>query len=103
VTAALSLLAERRRLDILRLVWNRERLAGEIASTMPVTFSAVSQHLKVLRDAGLVSVRPDGRRRWYRARPEALGPFAPALEAMWNESLGRLKALTEEEERHART
>jgi DNA-binding transcriptional ArsR family regulator len=102
VTASLALLAEPRRVEILRLVWSRERTAGDIASRMPVTFSAVSQHLKVLRDAGLVAVRADGRRRWYRAKPEALGPFSAALEAMWSEGLGRLKAVAEEEERDAR-
>lgn len=102
MTAALPLLAEPRRLEILRLVWSRERTAGDVASQMPVTFSAVSQHLKVLRDAGIVSVRPDGRRRWYLADRGALGPLAPALEAMWDESLSRLKALAESEERHAK-
>lgn len=103
MTAALALIAEPRRVDILRLVWSRERTAGDIASRMPVTFSAVSQHLKVLRDGGLVSVRADGRRRWYAARREALGPFAAALESMWSESLERLRVVAEEEERHAGT
>lgn len=101
--AALDLIAEPRRREILRLVWRRERAAGEIASRLPVTFGAVSQHLRVLRESGLVTVRKEGRRRLYRARPEALGPFAAALEAMWAEGLGRLRDLAEEEEtRHAR-
>jgi len=101
--AAVSLLAEPRRSEILRLVWRRERAAGDIAARMPVTFGAVSQHLRVLREAGLVVVRKDGRRRLYRARPEALGPFAAALEAMWTEGLGRLRELAEEEEtKHVR-
>lgn len=95
----MALVAEPRRREILRLVWRRERTAGEIAAAMPVTFSAVSQHLKALRDAHTVSVRREGRRRWYRARPETLGPLAVALEAMWRESLARLKDLAEEEER----
>lgn len=97
----LALLAEPRRRDILRLVWRDERTAGDIASRMPVTFGAVSQHLRVLREAGAVTVRRDGRRRWYRANPRALGPFAAALEAMWAQSLERLKDLAEEEERDA--
>jgi DNA-binding transcriptional ArsR family regulator len=95
----MALVAEPRRREILRLVWREERTAGDIAAAMPVTFSAVSQHLKTLRDAGAVTVRREGRLRWYRARPDALGPLGPALEAMWAESLGRLRDLAEEEER----
>jgi DNA-binding transcriptional ArsR family regulator len=93
-----ALLSDGTRRDVLRLVWRRERTAGDIAERLPVTFSAVSQHLRVLRDAGVVAVRPDGRRRWYRALPDALGPFGPALEAEWAARLGMLKELAEEEE-----
>ena len=85
------------RREILHLIWEEERTAGAIADRFEVTFGAVSQHLKVLRDAGLVGVRPDGRRRWYRARREALGPLAQALEAEWSGRLARLKALVEAE------
>jgi DNA-binding transcriptional ArsR family regulator len=92
---ALTLVAEPRRREILRLVWDRERSAGEIAEGMPVTFGAVSQHLRLLREAGLVRVRRDGRRRLYRADPEALGELAPALERMWAESLDRLARAAE--------
>jgi DNA-binding transcriptional ArsR family regulator len=99
MTTAMTLIAEPRRQEILRLVWHRERTAGEIAAALPVTFSAVSQHLRLLQDGGLVSVRRDGRRRWYRANPAALGPFAAAFETMWAENLGRLAELAEEEER----
>lgn len=84
---------------MLRLVWDRERSAGEIAAEFDVTFGAVSQQLGVLRRAGLVDVRRDGRRRLYRARREALGPFARALEAEWSERLENLKSLAEEESR----
>lgn len=101
--AVLTIVAEPRRHEILRLVWDREQTAGEIARRMPVSFGAVSQHLKVLRDAGLVRVRKDGRLRIYRAHQPALGPLAAALESMWAEGLGRLKAIAEQEERrHAR-
>src|SRR5437867_11130753 len=93
----LSALAEPRRRDILRLVWRRELTAGAIAGELPVSFSAVSQHLKVLRDAGLVEVRRDGRRRWYRADPERLGPVAAALEAMW-----AADAISPERSKHVR-
>lgn len=91
-------LANPRRQEILRLVWDRERAAGEIASSFDVTFAAVSQHLRVLRDAGLVDVRAEGRRRLYRARREAMGPIGEALEEMWADSLLRLRRLAEDEE-----
>jgi DNA-binding transcriptional ArsR family regulator len=103
VPTALELVAEPRRREILRLVWREERAAGEIAAALPVTFGAVSQHLRTLREAGLVTVRREGRRRIYRAEPGVLGPLAPALEAMWAEGLGRLRALAEREAgRHGR-
>src|SRR5256885_1767348 len=88
-------LAEPRRREILRLVWGGERTASEIAARFDVTFGAVSQHLGVLREAGLVVVRRDGTRRFYRAHREALRPFAPLLEQMWAASLDRLAELAE--------
>lgn len=86
------------RWEILRLVWDRERSAGEIADAFDVTFGAVSQHLRILREAELVDVRQEGRHRYYRARREALGPLASMLEAEWSERLLELKNLAEEEE-----
>ncbi len=97
----LSLVAQPTRQTILRLVWSRERSAGEIAARVDVTFGAVSQHLRLLTEAGLVQRRKQGRSRYYRARREALGPLAATLEAMWTAKLGRLKLLVEAEERHA--
>lgn len=99
MSAALRAVAEPRRREILRLVWDREVSAGEVAGAFDVTFGAVSQHLRVLREAGLVCVRRDGRRRWYRACKEDMGPLRPYLEAMWKDRLGRLKALAEQRER----
>jgi DNA-binding transcriptional ArsR family regulator len=93
---ALTLVAEPRRREILRLVWDRERSAGEIAAHFPVTFGAVSQHLGLLREAGLVRVRRDGRRRLYSADHDVLGDLGPALEAMWAASLDRLAEAAEE-------
>ncbi len=93
----LQVVAEPRRREILRLVWDREIAAGEIAARFDVSFPAVSQHLGVLRDAGLVSVRRDGRARLYKADPKALGPLRPMLERMWSDSLDRLVALIDEE------
>src|SRR3954451_18518031 len=94
---ALQVIGEPRRREILRLVWNRERSAGDIAAAMPVTFGAVSQHLGVLRAAGFVTVRSAGNHRFYRADRAALGPLAQALEAMWSSSLDRLAAAVEAE------
>jgi|SRR5215208_5156289 len=95
VVDALQVVGEPRRREILRLVWDRERSAGEIAAAFDVTFGAVSQHLGVLRDAGFVTVRSAGNRRFYRADRGALGPLAQALEAMWSASLDRLAAAVE--------
>ena len=94
---ALQVVAEPRRRAILRLVWDQELPAGDIAARFEVTFPAVSQHLRVLRDAGLVSVRRDGRTRLYKTDRKALGPMRPMLEKMWNDNLDRLVALIEEE------
>ena len=96
---ALAILGSPRRREILRLVWNEERSAGEIHRAMPdVTFGAVSLHLRALAEAGLVGVRGDRQYRFYRARKEALGPVGQVLEGMWNDALGRLKLAAELEE-----
>jgi DNA-binding transcriptional ArsR family regulator len=92
---ALQVIGEPRRREILRLVWDRERTAGDIAAQFDVTFGAVSQHLAVLRGAGFVSVRRAGNQRYYRTDRAALGPLAQALEAMWASSLDRLAAAVE--------
>lgn len=100
-TASLGAIASPRRQEILRLVWNRERSAGDIRAAMPdVTFGAVSLQLRILADAGLVLSRAEGRHRFYRAKPDALRDFAPMLERMWNNALWRLKLEAELE--HAR-
>jgi DNA-binding transcriptional ArsR family regulator len=94
---ALKVVAEPRRRAILNLVWDGELTAGDIAARFDVSFPAVSQHLGVLRDAGFVSVRREGRTRFYKADRKALGPLRPMLEKMWNEKLDRLVELLEEE------
>jgi DNA-binding transcriptional ArsR family regulator len=91
----LQVIGDSTRREILRLVWDRERSAGEIANLFPVTFGAVSQHLGVLRGAGFVTVRPVGNRRFYQADRAALGPLVQVLEAMWASSLDRLAAAVE--------
>jgi DNA-binding transcriptional ArsR family regulator len=97
--AALQAIAEPRRREILRLVWSSELRAGEIASHFEheVTRPAISQHLRVLRDAGLVSERREGTRRLYRARPEGLNELRAYLEELWDTSLERLKSAAERE------
>ncbi len=92
---ALQIVSEPRRREILRLVWDRELSASEIAGQFDVTFGAVSQHLGILRDAGFVRARRDGNRRLYRADRQRLGPLAQALEAMWDETLDRLAEAVE--------
>lgn len=87
----LDAISSPRRREILRLVWDRELSAGEIAAQFDVSWPAVSQNLNVLREAGLVSERRDGRRRLYRAEPRALGPLAAALREMWKADLESLK------------
>ena len=94
--ASLAILASPRRQEILRLVWKRERSAGDIHDAMPdVTFGAVSLQLRKLTDAGVVDVRAEGRQRYYRARREALRPVASMLERMWDDALWRLKLAAE--------
>jgi DNA-binding transcriptional ArsR family regulator len=97
--AALKAIAEPRRRAILRLVSDEERSAGEIASQFDVTRPAVSQHLTVLKEAGLVSERRNGTRRLYRARPEGLMPLREFLDELWGDRLEALKREAEREER----
>jgi DNA-binding transcriptional ArsR family regulator len=69
--------------------------AGEIAAHFDVNRTTVSQHLTVLKDAGLLEERRDGTRRWYRARPEALDELRRFLESMWSSSLDVARRLVE--------
>jgi DNA-binding transcriptional ArsR family regulator len=102
VDAALRAIATPRRRDILDLVRTRERSSGDIAAHFDVSRPAISQHLGVLEDAGLVSVRRDGNHRWYRARPEGLAELRDYLEGFWTTHLANLKDAAEEEERRRR-
>jgi DNA-binding transcriptional ArsR family regulator len=96
---ALQVIAEPRRREILRLVWDAEVPAGEVAGHFDVSFAAVSQHLGVLREAGLVTVRRDGTRRLYRADRAALGRLGQVLEQLWTAQLAQLADLAERAER----
>ena len=97
--AALKAIAEPRRRRILALVRDEELAAGEIAAHFDVSRPAVSQHLNVLKEAGLVSERRNGTRRLYRARPEGLAELKIFLEGFWDERLDALKREAEKEER----
>ena len=104
VEAALKAIAAPRRRAILTLVRDGELSAGEIASHFDVTRPAVSQHLNVLKEAGLVTERRNGTRRLYRARPEGLVELKDFLEEFWDVRLEALKreAEKEEQEKHER-
>ena len=91
-------IAEPRRREMLALVRDRELSAGEIASRFEITRPAVSQHLGVLRDAGLLNERRDGTRRLYRARPEGLVGLRDFINQFWSERLQRLKLAAELEQ-----
>lgn len=94
----LAVVAEPRRQRILQMIWDDELAAGDIADRLPISFPAVSQHLAKLLEAGLVAVRPEGRRRYYRARKDDMGTLAIWLEQMWSEKLERLARMAEEVE-----
>jgi DNA-binding transcriptional ArsR family regulator len=91
----LKALAEPRRQQILRLVRATPRSVGEIAEQVDITQQAVSQHLQVLKDAGLVAVRQDGTRRLYAIRPDGLASLDRFLAELWPAGLQRLKAAVE--------
>ena len=94
----LQVIAAPRRLRILELVWDRELAAGDIAAQFDVSWSAVSQHLTILKAAGFVVERRAGRSRLYRADKAALGPLRSIVEEHWRTSLHRLKDLAEAEQ-----
>jgi DNA-binding transcriptional ArsR family regulator len=91
VDEALRAMADPSRRRILTLVQSDERTAGEIAAELPITLPAVSQHLRVLKGAGLIAERRAGTRRYYRARPEGLVGVRDFLDGFWNEKLETLK------------
>jgi DNA-binding transcriptional ArsR family regulator len=93
----LKALAEPRRQQILRLVRTAPRSVGEIAEGVDVTQQAVSQHLQVLKDAGLVAVRQDGTRRLYVIRPGGLESLDQFLAELWPAGLRRLKTAVEDD------
>jgi DNA-binding transcriptional ArsR family regulator len=100
---AFAALGEPRRREILRLVSSNELSVGDIARRFDVTRPAISQHLRVLKEAGLVTERRDGTKHLYRARPETIAQLWASLEVFWSESLRTLKAAAEREEQQRRS
>ena len=100
--ATLQALAEPRRRAILGVIGGGELSAGEIARSFDVTRPAISQHLAVLRAAGLVSERRDGTRRLYRARPQGVAELRVWLDDFWRNGLERLRNEAEREARRNR-
>lgn len=98
VEKALQAIAEPRRREILRLVRDRELSVGEIAAQFDITQPAVSQHLRVLREARLVSERREGARRMYTANHESLVELRDYLGWMWDQGLRRLKQVVEKDQ-----
>jgi DNA-binding transcriptional ArsR family regulator len=93
---ALQVLAEPRRQRILQAIWGVELCASDIhARAGRVTFGAVSQHLSRLEQCGFVICRRQGRQRFYRAVPQALGDLRAHFESMWGEKLSDLRRLAE--------
>ncbi len=96
----LTIMGEPRRQRILNLVWDRELSAGEIANDLSdISFGAVSQHLGILVEGGLISVRREGRSRIYRANRGEMGPLEAYLTAFWDRKLDRLKEQAEKLEK----
>jgi DNA-binding transcriptional ArsR family regulator len=93
--AVLKALADPHRRQILRLVQHHELPAGQIAAEFPLTQQAISQHIAVLKQAGLLTERRDGTRRLYKLRHEALDPVRNLLAEFWPDALARLKNAVE--------
>jgi DNA-binding transcriptional ArsR family regulator len=91
----LAALADARRREMMLLVRDEPRSVNEIAAHFDITQQAVSQHLRVLKEAGLVEVRPQGQRRLYLVRPEGLDSLQAFLSEFWPRSLERLKQAVE--------
>ena len=94
----LQLVAEPRRQEILRQVWGEELPVGELVERLDLSYAGVSRHLALLREVGFVTVRREGKQRFYRADQDRLGPLKQFLESFWAGQLDRLAVLAEEAE-----
>ena len=93
----MAALADGTRRAIFELVADRPRPVGELAAELPVTRPAVTQHLKVLKDAGLVVDRRDGSRRLYQLNPDGVGALRAYLDRFWNRALAAFKEAAEQD------
>ena len=96
--SALAALSDPTRRLVFERILTAPRPVAAIAEGLPVSRPAVSQHLKVLKEAGLVTERRDGTRRVYAANPQALGELRAAIEAMWQEALVGVAGVIDEEQ-----
>ena len=96
---AFAALADPTRREVFERLARGPRSVGELAHGLPVSRPAVSQHLKVLKEAGLVSDRPEGARRVYRIDPEGLGPIRAWLDQFWDAALDAFRAEVEGDDR----
>ena len=97
--SVLKAIAEPRRQEILRLIWARERTAGEVAAHFDLSRPNISKHLRILKEAGLAKERRDGTRRLYRACPEPLDEARAFLGSFWDDSLATIKKSAEADAR----
>jgi DNA-binding transcriptional ArsR family regulator len=93
-------LGDRTRRAIFEQLRKGPRAVGEIAGELPVSRPAVSQHLRVLKEAGLVTERRNGTRRIYRVDPDGLAGLRSYFDEFWNEALAAFKAAAEDERRN---
>jgi DNA-binding transcriptional ArsR family regulator len=99
---ALQALGDPTRRSVLEQLRGGPRAVGEIAARLPVSRPAVSQHLRVLKEAGLVNERQDGTRRLYRVDPNGLAGLREYLDRFWEEALASFKAAAETDERRTK-
>ena len=99
---AWNALGDPTRKAIFELLLERPRAVGELAGELPVTRPAVSQHLRVLKDAGLVTDQAVGTRRIYRADPDGLATLRADLERFWGRALAAYKAVVEQQGEESR-
>jgi DNA-binding transcriptional ArsR family regulator len=94
-------LGDATRREIFERLARGPRSVGELAKELPVSRPAVSQHLKVLKDAGLVFDRPVGTRRLYQLNPDGVGALRACVDQFWNQALAAFKAAAERDEEEA--
>lgn len=95
VTDPFEALGDPNRREILRLLGAEELAVGEIAEVMPISRPAVSRHLRLLKDAGLVAERAEGTRRIYQLQADGLEAVQAYLQGVWGEAAKRFRLVAE--------